>query len=293
MLDDHPIKKVLSLPYGARFYRTSLQINPFEYLIRHKKNTSFANEASYNAAIIQACKDQDIEVIAVTDHYRINSALALIEEAEAAGIIVFRGFEAVSKDGVHMLCLFDPGKDIDAINRIIGDCGIHDEADPSPLGKYDVCELLDECQKWNCACIAAHVASKGGLLKTLTGQTGIQAWTSDLLVACSLPGPVMDAPSNLQPIIQNKNGDYRRERPIAVLNAQDVSDPDGFMKPGAWCYMKMSDVSVEGLRQAFLDPLSRIRLSSDPVPEEHEEFVALTWQGGFLSGAAINLNQKS
>ena len=131
MLDDHPIKKALDLPNGARFYRTSLQVNPFEYLIRHSKVTSYTDEASYNAAIVEACEDQGIEVIAVTDHYRINSAVGLIEAAEAAGIIVFRGFEAVSKDGVHMLCLFDPDKDIDAINRIIGDCGIHDDSSPS------------------------------------------------------------------------------------------------------------------------------------------------------------------
>ncbi|GIX18162.1 MAG: hypothetical protein KatS3mg119_2348 [Rhodothalassiaceae bacterium] len=54
----------------------------------------------------------------------------------------------------------------------------------------------------------------------------------------------------------------------------------------------MSAVSVEGLRQAFLDPSSRIRLASDPVPEEHEEFLALTWQGGFLDGAAIHFNEN-
>jgi DNA repair ATPase RecN len=54
----------------------------------------------------------------------------------------------------------------------------------------------------------------------------------------------------------------------------------------------MSAVSVEGLRQAFLDPSSRIRLASEPVPEEHEEFLALTWQGGFLDGAAIHFNEN-
>ncbi len=96
-------------------------------------------------------------------------------------------------------------------SRIIGDCGIHDDSEASPLGKYDVCELLEECQKWGCTCIAAHLAAQGGLLKTLGGKTGIQAWTSKLLLACSLPGPVDDAPDNLRPIIQNKNGDYRRE----------------------------------------------------------------------------------
>ena len=52
-------------------------------------------------------------------------------------------------------------------------------------------------------------------------------------------------------------------------------------------------VTVEGLRQAFLDPDSRIRLNSDPAPEEHSELVALAWEGGgFLDGAAIHFNQN-
>ena len=52
----------------------------------------------------------------------------------------------------------------------------------------------------------------------------------------------------------------------------------------------MSEVTVEGLRQAFLDPDSRIRLKSDPTPEEHAELVSLAWKGGFLDGAAIHFN---
>src|SRR5207302_6381018 len=55
---------------------------------------------------------------------------------------------------------------------------------------------------------------------------------------------------------------------------------------------KMSAVSVEALRQAFLDPQSRVRLNSDPQPESHMEFVALTWEGGFLAETAIHLNEN-
>ena len=54
----------------------------------------------------------------------------------------------------------------------------------------------------------------------------------------------------------------------------------------------MSGVTIEGLRQAFLDPDSRIRLNSAPEPEEHAELVTLCWEGGFLDGAAIHFNQN-
>ena len=54
----------------------------------------------------------------------------------------------------------------------------------------------------------------------------------------------------------------------------------------------MSEVSVHGLKQAFLDPTSRVRLASDPVPEEHAEVVAVAWQGGFLDGASLRFNEN-
>ena len=45
------LQKALALPNGARFYRCALQVNPFAYLVRHKKQTAFKTEEEYNAAI--------------------------------------------------------------------------------------------------------------------------------------------------------------------------------------------------------------------------------------------------
>ena len=70
---------------GARFYRCALQVNPFEYLVRHNKPTAFSYEADYNAAIIQACRRIGIEAIGITDHYRVRSAQSLLEAARSAG----------------------------------------------------------------------------------------------------------------------------------------------------------------------------------------------------------------
>src|SRR5207249_1975251 len=48
----------------------------------------------------------------------------------------------------------------------------------------------------------------------------------------------------------------------------------------------------EALRQAFLDPQSRVRLNTDPQPEPHTEFVAVTWEGGFLGDTAVHFNEN-
>lgn len=287
------IEKALTLPSGARFYRCALQVNPFAYVQRHARTTAFDSEETYNAGLIHSCHENGIEVIAITDHQRCNTGQSLAEAARAAGIIVFPGAEVETKEGVHMLLLFDPDASWERCNGVLGDCGIHDQANPPPTIKYDVRELLREAEQWGCICIAAHVAGEKGLLQVLDNQARVAAWKSDHLLACSLPGPAGEAPENLRPILLNKSPEYRRNRPVAIVNAKDVSAPVDLSQPGASCWIKMSRVSVGGLRQAFFDPESRIRLNSDPEPEDHTEFVAAAWQsGGFLDDAAIHFNEN-
>jgi hypothetical protein len=288
------LKAVQNLPNGARFYRCAFQVNPYEYVIRHKHPSAFANEDLYNAAIIQTCKDTGIEVIGVADHYRVRPAAKLIEAARAAGIIVFLGFEAVSKEGVHFLCLFDPATPIDAVQGRIHACGVHDEKSPSALGELDAQGLLERVPSWPAQVIAAHIAGNGGLFRALqAGQARSAIWRHKGLLACSLPGPVSDAPDDVRQILENKNADYLRERPVAVLNSQDVRAPEDLAKPGTSCYVKMTAPTIEGLRQAFLDPGSRVRLLSDPAPEEHIEFLGMTWETeGFLRACRLHLNEN-
>jgi len=285
------MQAALDLPNGARFYRCALQVNPFAYLDRHNKQTAFTSQDEYNKAIIDACLEIGIEVIAVTDHYRAQHSGRLVRAARNAGLYAFSGFEAVTRDGVHFLCLFNPDKD-DVLERFIGECGIHDIEHPSPTGSLDAIELLDRSKKWGAVCIAAHVASDGGLLKKLSGQSRVNVWTSSNLLACALPGPVGDAPEGIRPILENKDARHRRDRLPAILNASDVNDPQDLKKVEASCFIKMSKASVEGFRQAFLDPESRIRLHSDPKPEPHAEFLAMTWEGGFLRDTAVHFNEN-
>ena len=289
LTSSEPIQAALQLPGGARFYRCALQVNPFAYLERHNKQTTFKSETDYNAAIIEACIETDIEIIGVTDHYRVRDSWGLVHAAREAGLWAFNGFEAVTKDGVHFLCLFDPDKD-EVLERFIGDCGVHDMDALSPTGNLDSTKLLEHSKRWGAACIAAHVASKGGLLKTLSGQACMNVWKSLGLLACALPGPVDAAPQEFKQILRNKNGDYKRARALAVVNASDVNDPEDLQRESASCFIKMSDVSVEGFRQAFLDPESRVRLHSDPSPEPHAELLAMTWEGGFLRDTSVHFN---
>lgn len=124
----------------------------------------------------------------------------------------------------------------------------------------------------------------------LTGEARINAWRDPDLYAVQVPGPIDDLEEADRRIILNKNRDYKRQRKIAVVNAADVARPEDLGYVQASTYIKMSFPGVEGLRQAFLDPDSRIRLLSEEEPPEHTELVALTWLSGFLDGQAIHFN---
>lgn len=98
-------------------------------------------------------------------------------------------------------------------------------------------------------------------------------------------------------IVENKDPAHRREpapddQAMAVVNARDVVEPQDLSNPGATCLIKMTEPSIEALRQAFLDPVSRVRLNSDPAPGDHVRLEAIAWEGGFLDGLRIRLSEN-
>ena len=215
------------------------------------------------------------------------------------GVHVIPGFELASSEGVHVLCLYPPETPVAKLERFLGEFGIQDTVPSSTLSSMTFSGILQTVQQSQGGiAIAAHVTQHNGLLTCLQGQARIQAWQDENLFAVQIPGKVDDLPQDKRDIVRNINADYRRVQgrapalAVAVVNAKDVAEANDLAEPGATCWIKMSEVSIDGLRQAFFDPESRIRLNSDPIPEAHTEFVALSWQGGFLDGAAIHFNEN-
>lgn len=283
---------ILGLPGGARFYRCALQVNPYEYLLRHGKQSIFASEPDYNAAIVEACKTNNVEVVGVADHYRIKPAQSLIDALQAVGVVVFPGFEAVTKDGVHFLVLFDPSTPVDTVQGYIHACGIHGPVAGSPTGDKDARELLDASREWGAQVIAAHCTQSGGIFETLSGQPRINVFRHSLLNACALPGPLADVPDfSVRRILENADPAYQRGREVAIVNAGDVYSPAALEMPSSTTFIRMDAPTIEGLRHAFLDHKSRIRLNTDPVLEDHPEILGMEIESErFLKGLKVRFN---
>jgi len=211
------LKDAVQKSQGAQFYKCAFQLNPFDYLARHAKLTSFTTEATYNAAIVEACRRENVRVVGITDHFRIETARSLAKVLTDAGIHVFPGFEASSKEGVHLLCLFPQTTTFEEIERHIGRCGVSDLSAASPLSDHSVDKLMEQIASSGGVTIAAHVCSANGLLITLKGQSAANAWCSDYLLAVALPATGRDAPENFRNIILNRDPNYPRARPPSSM----------------------------------------------------------------------------
>ena len=275
---------------GSRFYRCAFQVNPFDYCERHAKDSGFQTETEYNDAMVKSCVENGIQIVGITDHFRYDGSIALTEKLKKAGIIVFPGFEANSSEGVHILCLFPPETTPSEMNNLIGASNIRDPKVESPLSCKTCEQMLDLVQSRGGIAITAHVTSNSGLLTTLSGSACVNAWKSEFHYAAAIPGPVNDVPEKFVQICKNKNAEYKRERQIAFVNAADVSKPEDFSKASATSLIKMTDVSIEGLKQAFLDAEGRVLLNSENVPPDFTKLVAVSWDRGLLSEQSIALN---
>lgn len=277
---------------GAFFHRCALQVNPGDYLETFRGQLSKGNTQSYAETIVEKAAAIGVSVLAITNHNDVSGIAEFRDAAANHGITIFPGFEISSSEGIHVLCIYSPETREDQLRMFLGGLGIQEPGPSSDLSSHSFAVLLGKVYEQGGITVAAHVTNDNGLLKVLSGQPRIQAWQNENLLAVQIPGQVKDLPVDARQIILNKNPDYHRSNNVAVINAKDIAKIEDLENPSASCWIKMSEVSIDGLRQAFLDPDSRIRLNSDPEPEEHAELLNLAWQGGFLDDAAIHFNQN-
>ena len=281
---------------GARFFKCALQVNPHHYAGAFRGQESDGNPADYAKAIVAKAAELEISALAVTDHNSVSSLAAFRGAAADHEITIFPGFELSSTEGIHILCIYPPDTVEEKLERFLGEFGIRRTEPSSDLSSGSFEDVLQKVREQGGITVAAHVSGDKGLFEVLDGQARIRAWQNEDLLAIQIPGPVSGLPDNVRPIVENKNPVYRRAHPVgkeqavAVVNAKDVAKPQDLDDPSATCWIKMSEVTIKGLRQAFLDPDSRIRLNSDLEPEKHAELSTLAWEGGFLDGAAIHFN---
>ncbi len=292
------IANALERPSGAHFVRCALQVNPHHYGESYKSSPNLGDADSYAASLVEKSQELGIEVLAITDHNSIQDIAAFHEAARGSGVTVLPGFELESTDGIHVLCIYDADTAMDRLNRLLGEFGIRDPEPSREACSKDFATILEMVSSQGGIAIAAHAVGSKGLFQALQKSARALAWKNENLLAIQIPSSIDALDEGERSIIRNEVPEYERSykagkrQAIAVVNAKDVACLDDLDNEGSTTLIKFAgQPSVEGLRQAFLDPDSRVRLNSDEDPEEHSELAAITWEGGgFLDGGAIYFN---
>jgi len=276
-----------------------LQVNPWTYGRKFRGKKREGDNRSHAEAVTRKAAELGVTVLAIADHNDTGGVPAFREAAQRHGITVFPGFELATTEGIHLVLLYPPDTPDDRLQRCLGEFGILDPGPSSTLSDKSFTEALATVRQQGGIGFAAHVTSDNGLFRVLQGQARIKAWQCEDLLAIQIPGRVDELHPSVRSIVSNQDPSYRRPHPadeglaVAAVNAADVVDPTDLEERSATCWIKMSRIGIEGLRQAFLDPGSRIRLHSKEGElelAEHTELLAIEWESGFLDGARVRLN---
>jgi energy-coupling factor transporter ATP-binding protein EcfA2 len=275
----------------ARFWKCALQVNPSSYL-KYRGETQTLTEAEYNQQIAEICQSEGIKVVGIADHGNVEGVDALRAALNAVGVVVFPGFEIASSEKVHFVCLFPEETTTAQLNHYLGRLELSpvDCVQPSRLSGEALLAKLEEMDGF---AYAAHCIDTSGLLK---GNNFNHIWKSPKLKAVQIKGTVEDLKDvesgKFYQILKNKNADYKREIPVAILNAKDVERPETLRDPSASCLVRMTQPCFDSFKQAFLEPESRIRLLGDRSEKYFSAIESIKFTGGYLDGLDIELSEN-
>lgn len=267
---------------------------------------------------LRRCHEVGLELIGVTDHnfsqktdprdwfltHLVEQNKSVAKELGRAPLHILPGFEVDL--GYHVLCLFEPAKKAShvwRVNRLLCKLGL-DESErfrqgrPMPLRRNnatvslkELIELVQEQHKG--IVVAAHSDQNDGLLDD---PRHMEDYKNKKLLALEVTA---NPPSRkILDIVEGRDRDWSRPdcHPAYVMSSDAKSlqqDAQGMPVANSLGYrhtwLKMSKPSIEALRQAFLDPLSRIRLQ-DASPRDalvHPRITKIS-----VAGAAFLENQE-
>jgi hypothetical protein len=282
---------------GATFLRADLQVHtPID---PHFEPGPEPEEAVERLALAETylsqAKDRGIELVGITEHNDVSWIDELRTAAKKLDMHLLPGFEVESAEGIHVLCLFDPGTPVSHLENTLAQLGLTEAKRKKSRLELrtrqsfaDLLELIQgECEG---ICIAAHIESSKGLLAAIREGARVDAWKTKGLLAAQIARPPEEITSGNGRIIRGEEPIYGRDRLPGYVMTSDARTMDRIGTVSTW--IKMDSIGVSGLRQAFLDPESRIAFADPTERRRGSRLLGAAWEGDFLDGVSFPLNPE-
>ncbi|HQP88517.1 MAG TPA: hypothetical protein PLL76_19885 [Thermoanaerobaculia bacterium] len=249
---------------------------------------------------VEAAQRLGVSVLGITEHNDLTYFPYIRNAAAGTEIVVFPGVELTLPPGIHVIALFEPTVELSVVQDCLVRMGLgtkvesrfHDDGSPK-LATTTLRDALALVHEIGGLVIAPHVCGKSGLLEALDGQSRIEAWTDPQVLAADPGcGKLVTALGPFERgAFENTLDKYRRVHPVAPVWTSDARSLEEIGKYSTW--IKLGAPTIEGLRQAFLDPESRIRHPQLYVGTSYPRLISVSWDGaGFLASQEIRFNEN-
>ena len=274
-------------------------------------------------AYLRRCHELGLELIGVTDHnfsqkteqrdwfltHLVEQNKSVARDLGRAPLHILPGFEV--DIGYHVLCLFEPAKKAShvwRVNKLLCKLGLDEnerfrQGEPMPLRRNgaaislkELVELVQDEHKG--IVIAAHADQNDGLLND---PRHMEDYKNKRLLALEVTAH--PPAQRVLDIVEGRNRAWARQEchPAYVMSSDAKSlrkDVAGNSIANSLGYrhtwLKMSKPSIEALRQAFLDPLSRIQLLGGQPSDVliHPRITKVSVRGAkFLDDQEVNFSE--
>jgi hypothetical protein len=214
---------------------------------------------AFATKFIEICKARQLQVVAVTDHNRVDWYPVLQEEGDKHGVYVFPGLE-VSVNRCHLLIVWERDDEgYQLAHQFLASCWhpgadrFASNGDPLPVGIGQVADVAERAIRHKGLVLAPHSTQKDiGFFAKGVCTNRAEVIRKKLIAGFDVYG------NTAQDVLKNPKSEFT-ELPAAWFLSGDVRSVESLgTRP---CYLKLgADPTLEGLRQAFLMPETRIRL---------------------------------
>lgn len=257
-------------------------------------DSSIPEKIEYAKKWLEKAKENNIDAVAITDHNSvewiqyIRSAKEELEKMNVQSPEVFPGVElSVNTQKIHILVIFDKDITQENLNSFMSMCNIMNSnfGDTNQYITED--NLINAINRFKnehnqkMLIIPAHYSKEKGAGKLLTDTNVLQTFISRLGINAI---EIRDENDDKKVQDHIKKGIIPN---VATITGSDNPDErkghsiNGIGSKYTW--IKMSEISIEGIRQSLLDPESRIKKvvevsenESDPNKIEHNYIAGIS-----------------
>lgn len=265
-----------------------------------KVNLHVHAEKSDPTELVKAAADAGIDLIAITDHQSFDyyDAVAMAAASAAPKLTVLPGIEITSHEGVHVLAILPEDYTTESCTRLLGWLEIQGDGDTKQASTRNLGEIFQKTREEGGIIVVPHPFTQGiGMLDSARKISTKLEWLESGHV-----GLVQINEEKVKHIGWDKEGNWINRYVLASASDDDViaskyclapfnrTDAHGLNEvPDNCSWFRMSEPSIEGLKQVACEPRTRIS-RTEPPPGTDWVILGLRVKGGYCDGQVFRFN---